>query len=86
VGLAVARIDLVALDHALFLPEGYHIKAVQQEQFQTMLALLIESDALPKAEEGKELPEATLLVTVHTMGEQRDYRKYTTEVRIQDAW
>ncbi len=85
-GLGVLKVDLRVLEQALYLPEGYHIRAIQQADFHKTLSLLIESEAIPEAEEWHELPELMAVVHVHYPDNAftSEYKKYDVRIQVME--
>ncbi len=86
-GLGVLKVDLRVLEHALYLPEGYHIRTIQHNSFSRAISMLIEADAIPKTEDGHELPEldATVRVEVPEDAALVQYKKYTTRLEVRNG-
>lgn len=83
--LALLRVDLKALAGALHLPEGYQIIAAGYNQQWRVVELAIASEALPAVEEGAPLPTVDLVARVEWPSpELREYRKITTEIKVED--
>ncbi len=83
-GFGILKIDLRALEGALQLPEGYHIRAVLQDAFSTKLSLFIEGAAIPEVDEGMEYPE--LMAIVHVWYPDNaftsEYKKYDVRLEV----
>ncbi len=83
-GLGVLKVDLRALEQALFFPKGYHIRTIQHQSFSRAISMLVEADAIPVAEEGHELPELDAVVRMELPegATTSEFKKLTGEIRV----
>jgi hypothetical protein len=70
VHMGTLLISVDALEHALYLPEGYKIKAAYYQEDYRRLKFVLESSELPETKEGERLPELDLLITIETLSDQ----------------